>query len=376
MGKSINQERNGEAREQFSQAIHVHSHAMFRAARAVLDSDADTEDAVSEVVLRARQAWGSLRKRGAVKTWLLKITVNCANELRRKTGRTVVMEDLENVAGAAEDRRYDGLWDAVLALSPGLREALAEALGGFEPYMQEIDGVVCVENGIEIKVISAVADSYMTRVYAEARDLEGDRLTADLGVWGMIERTVQEETDGQIIGFAGGGKCVGFDVETGTALLEFKTWGNFSSDLGAMKLLIFSLFLNATEERIGDERGWVIDLNVEVLPRREIALSGTVDGAGLRKAEISALGTMLVTEGKAALGDSYLYSAYFKDGTVVHPHANGGMATGGNGPNCTYLEFEDPVDPEQVIGISIGCWMIPFGGDAFGEGYWLPEAPK
>ena len=124
MEMSISMEAGG-AREQFSQAVCEHSRAMFRAARAVLDSDADAEDAVSEAILRAWQAWGGLRKQEAVRAWLLKITVNCAREQRRKTGRVVAMENLETVAGAAEDRHYDGLWDAVLALPEEQRAAVA-----------------------------------------------------------------------------------------------------------------------------------------------------------------------------------------------------------------------------------------------------------
>lgn len=123
MEMSVSLERD-EPQEQFAQVVRAHSHAMFRAARAVLDSDADAEDAVGEAVLRAWKAWDRLRKREAVKAWLLKITVNCAYELRRKTGRTVAVEDLEGVAGAAEDRRYDGLWDAVLALPEEQRAAV------------------------------------------------------------------------------------------------------------------------------------------------------------------------------------------------------------------------------------------------------------
>ena len=41
------------AREEFAAAVTEHSHGMFRAARSILDSDADAEDAVGEAVLRA-----------------------------------------------------------------------------------------------------------------------------------------------------------------------------------------------------------------------------------------------------------------------------------------------------------------------------------
>ena len=39
------------AREEFAAAVTEHSHGMFRAARSILDSDADAEDAVGEAVL-------------------------------------------------------------------------------------------------------------------------------------------------------------------------------------------------------------------------------------------------------------------------------------------------------------------------------------
>ena len=108
-------------REQFTQAVTQYSRAMFRAARAVLDSDMDAEDAVSEAVLSAWQHRGKLRDAGAVRPWLVKIAVNCARRLRQKNGRMLYFDDLEQLAGGQEDRRYHALWDAVLALPPESR---------------------------------------------------------------------------------------------------------------------------------------------------------------------------------------------------------------------------------------------------------------
>ena len=258
---------------------------------------------------------------------------------------------------------------SALAVSPSLREALAEILGGFEPYMQDIDEAVCVQDGVEVKVIAAVADSYMTRVYAEVRDWEGDWLTADRRIVGFIDRKVQEENSRQISDaiFIESGKCVEFDEENNTALLEFKSWGNFSDDLGSIKLRIFSFCMNSPEERSG-ELDWEIDLDVEILTKREIPLSGAVDDLELVEAEISTLGIMLLTEGTVGIGKDHLYSVHLEDGTVVYAHTAGGMMTGENdGVNRNYLEFDDPVNPEQVIAISIGDWMIPFDNNTAGE---------
>lgn len=96
---------------------------MFRAARAVLDSDAAAEDAVGEAVLCAWRNAASLRDAGAVKSWLLRITVNCARAQRRRDSRVVYLEDLPEPA-AADERRYDDLWEAVRALPEDRRLAV------------------------------------------------------------------------------------------------------------------------------------------------------------------------------------------------------------------------------------------------------------
>ena len=108
-------------REGFTQAVTEHSRAMFRAARAILDCDADAEDAVGQAVLLAWQSRGKLREEGAARAWLVKITVNCARRLRQKNGRMLYFDDLEQIAGSGTDRQYHELWEAVLAMPPESR---------------------------------------------------------------------------------------------------------------------------------------------------------------------------------------------------------------------------------------------------------------
>ena len=103
------------AREEFAAAVTEHSHGMFRAARSILDSDADAEDAV---------VWDRLRARGAVRAWLLKIAVNCAYEQRRRDSRVIYTDELEPLAGGAEDALPGGLWDEVLHLPEEQRAAV------------------------------------------------------------------------------------------------------------------------------------------------------------------------------------------------------------------------------------------------------------
>ena len=108
-------------REGFAAAVTEHGPRMYRAARAVLDSDADAEDAVAQAVLQAWQSLDRLRDKSAVRPWLVKIAVNCACSQRRKRGRVVYLEDLPQEPAAPEPRRYDGLWEAVSALPPDRR---------------------------------------------------------------------------------------------------------------------------------------------------------------------------------------------------------------------------------------------------------------
>lgn len=109
-------------REDFADAVLRHSKAMFLCARSVLGSDADAEDAVSEAVLMAWSGYGKLREPGAVKTWLLKITLNCARQVRRREGRIIYTDDLTPYDQGQSDRTPDiSLWQAVCALPPEQR---------------------------------------------------------------------------------------------------------------------------------------------------------------------------------------------------------------------------------------------------------------
>ncbi len=65
-----------------------------------------------------------------------------------------------------------------LAVSPNLREALAQTLGLFAPYSQEVKGVSVTDQGIEVRVVSALTDGNTIAIYFEAQDLTGDRLDA------------------------------------------------------------------------------------------------------------------------------------------------------------------------------------------------------
>ena len=111
-------------REEFVRLVREHGRSMFRAARALLDSDAAAEDAVGEAVLLAWQSFPRLRDPSAAKSWLLRICVYCACGQRRKTGREVALEGLEERAAPERDEALSDLWRAVCSLPRDQRLAV------------------------------------------------------------------------------------------------------------------------------------------------------------------------------------------------------------------------------------------------------------
>lgn len=134
------------AQAAFSDAVREHGRAMFRAARAVLNCDADAEDAVGEAVLRAWRSYGGLREPGAMRAWLIKITVNCAREQRRKTARIICMEDMEAYGGVSEAAEPTGLWEAVLRL-PAEQRAAVSLFYYEDMTVEEIAGILGTARG-------------------------------------------------------------------------------------------------------------------------------------------------------------------------------------------------------------------------------------
>jgi RNA polymerase sigma-70 factor (ECF subfamily) len=66
----------------FADAVAAYTSAMMRVAAALVGM-ADAEDAAQEALLRAWQAWGTLRDLNALRPWLLRITVNVCRSWRR-----------------------------------------------------------------------------------------------------------------------------------------------------------------------------------------------------------------------------------------------------------------------------------------------------
>ena len=90
---------------------------------ACIEVNGDAQDAVGQAVLLAWQSLDRLRDPEALRAWLVKISVNCARQLNRRSRREVYLEDLPPQAAAREDPRPE-LWDAVLSLPRDQRAAV------------------------------------------------------------------------------------------------------------------------------------------------------------------------------------------------------------------------------------------------------------
>ena len=96
--------------------------AVYRLALCRLDSRADAEDVYQEVFLRLLRDTTAFRGDEHLKAWLLRVTVNCCNDLRRSAWfrHTAPLEAAPDAAAPEPDDHSD-LWQAVRALPDELR---------------------------------------------------------------------------------------------------------------------------------------------------------------------------------------------------------------------------------------------------------------
>ena len=110
-------------KETFCAQVVRHQDALFRAAKAILRSDEDAEDAVQEAICAAFTNRDSLRDVEKFKSWMLRILTNKCYDICRKRKPTVALEDVADTLPAASTDPTERmtLWQAVLSLSDDLR---------------------------------------------------------------------------------------------------------------------------------------------------------------------------------------------------------------------------------------------------------------
>ncbi len=258
-----------------------------------------------------------------------------------------------------------------LAASPGLREMLGTALGGFAPYAQEQEDKVYVIDGIEFKVKSVLADDFTIRAYVEARDLEGGRLSKlELNTFGSafglvdLPRKDTDDSEGGV-GFVCGGKCLDYDETTKTALLAITSWGQVpADDLTGAAVKLFKL-TGAYQDLWENSDGVAFPVEVKLMP----SLTASAELASAFQAEevrMSSLSLSMIFKGDGAWSRfaGTNVTAKLADGTLAEAPWEGGQ--GNYGAYGTETErkvlvwnFRQPVDVDGVQGIYVGEDYFP-----------------
>lgn len=125
------------------------------------------------------------------------------------------------------------------------------------------------------------------------------------------------------------------------------------------------------------EGKWEVPITVQKTEERTMALSGLIDHSTLQSMVLSPLGLTIVTTSPDFTGISgYPLAVYLADGTVVRPQRGFVGPSGVDGPDLARWDFKEPMDLDQITGVSLGYWMIPLENGAAGEGYWLYQLPE
>ena len=110
-------------REALDAGVWQHRVSMARLAASILHSPQDVEDAVSEAVLRAYAAAGTLRDEQRLRPWLLRITARCALDILRREKRELPCAEVERPAPPVT-AQPGSLYELLLCLPPATRRVL------------------------------------------------------------------------------------------------------------------------------------------------------------------------------------------------------------------------------------------------------------
>lgn len=274
-----------------------------------------------------------------------------------------------------------------LAVSPGLREALAEALGSFAPYSREVENLSVVDQGIELKVVSTLCDGNSAKVYLELRDLEGNRLSAltrcDLDI---IPADWHEEGDALWGAVGGGGELLRYDPDSKTILATADLLGyGLPAEKLTLKLYMTEVQLEGAREDAPASstiRGeWSLTVEAEMVERLSIDMRPSqtvIAGVTARTLHLSVLGATLESDANGTPnGLGYPLTVYLSDGRSLPPIKDPPTTCPNSFIHDTVSRwsFPEPVEPGEVVAIAIGQWYVPIEDGTAQPGHWLAELP-
>lgn len=107
----------------YCEYVHKYKVDLYIMANAILNNEADAEDAVSNAILKGYENFSQLRSFQKFKPWMLTITKNEALKIKKKRMGLPGNEAVEAMLSPVQDQ-YDELWDIIQAMKEEYRLAV------------------------------------------------------------------------------------------------------------------------------------------------------------------------------------------------------------------------------------------------------------
>ena len=170
----------------FESIMRRHNRLLFRTARSILKSDAETEDALQEAYLRAWRALPSFRCESKLSTWLVRIVINEAlGRLRRRSAQVIPLDTaMESTDPDTQESMHDDpdQRPEQAAMRAQVRRLMEERIDTLPEAFRSVFMLRAVEE-LSVEEVSTVLDlpeaTVRTR-YFRARGLLREGLSRDV----------------------------------------------------------------------------------------------------------------------------------------------------------------------------------------------------
>ncbi|RDY27345.1 sigma-70 family RNA polymerase sigma factor [Romboutsia weinsteinii] len=104
-------------KEEFVNLIEINKLSMYKFAKSILKNDVETEDAMSEAILKAYKNKGKIKDANSFKSWIMRILANECYDLIKKSRKFDLIEDTEDLNLVHIDNSESGLKEVVEKLN-------------------------------------------------------------------------------------------------------------------------------------------------------------------------------------------------------------------------------------------------------------------
>ncbi|MES2360327.1 MAG: RNA polymerase sigma factor [Pseudomonadota bacterium] len=163
-----------------------HNRLLFRTARSILKSDADTEDAVQEAYLSAWRSMASFRDDARLSTWLVRIVLNEAlGRVRRNSAQVISLNMVTGHVESGEQESMEGHTDEQpdqLASRAEMRRLMEARIDALPEVFRTVFMLRAVQEMSAEEVASAlgIPDATVRTRFFRARSLLRESLSRDI----------------------------------------------------------------------------------------------------------------------------------------------------------------------------------------------------